>query len=391
MCRRKKPQGGQGGEARESGQENGVREPMGECVSGRRASVQFSRLVVSGSLQPRGLQHVRPPCPSPSPGACSNSCPLSRWCHPTISSSVIPFSSCVKSFPASGSFPMSQFLASGGQSIGVSASASVLPMNIQDWSPSRWTGWISLLSRGLSKVFSNTTVQMHQFFSAQLSLWSNSHIGLVIWWCLRPSKKRPQMGPSCLKWKWLVTLSGTASLKRWDIAITRRWGVNGRWEIDHISGMWVMMEGTREGRSWSWRDFFPLLFSSPLFSFLVRYSPLLSYPFVFLFFSLFKGVQNLGDLNTQGNGTSPVVQWLNTLTYQYNWSLVRQLDPEGHNEDPMQTNKKCGKKHWRAASRPETRWKKYARDRKIDSIRLPRRWEAREAESLPWTERGEQW
>ena len=115
------------------------------------------------------------PCPSPTPGACSNSCPLSRWCHPAISSSVIPFSSCLQSFPASGSFQMSHFFASGGQNIGVSASASVLPMNIQDWFPLGLTGWISLLPKGLSRVFSNTPIQKHQFFSAQLSLWSNSH------------------------------------------------------------------------------------------------------------------------------------------------------------------------------------------------------------------------
>ena len=121
-----------------------------------------------------GLQHARLPCPSPNPGACSNSCPLSQWCHLTISSSAIPFSSCLQSFPASGSFPRSQFFTSGGQSIGVSASA--LPINIQDWFPSGWTGWISLQSKGLSRVFSNTTVQKHQFFGAQLSLWSNSHI-----------------------------------------------------------------------------------------------------------------------------------------------------------------------------------------------------------------------
>ena len=136
----------------------------------------FSRSVVSNSLQPHGLQHARLPCPSPSPRACSNSCPLSRWCHPTISSSVVPFSSCLQSFPASGSFLMSQFFASGGQSIGASASASVLPMNIQDWIPFGLTGWISLLSKGLSRVYSNTIVQKHQFFSIQPSLWSNSHI-----------------------------------------------------------------------------------------------------------------------------------------------------------------------------------------------------------------------
>ena len=121
--------------------------------------VQFSQSVMSDSLQPHGLQHARSPCPSPAPRVYSNSCPLSRWCHPTISSSVVPFTSCLQSFPAWGSFPMSQFFASGGQSIGLSASPSVHPMNIQDWFLLEWTGWISLLSKWLSRVFSNTTVQ----------------------------------------------------------------------------------------------------------------------------------------------------------------------------------------------------------------------------------------
>ena len=140
------------------------------------SSVQFSHSVVSDSLWPHGLQHARLPCLSPTPEVCSNSYSLSLWCHPTISSSVVPFSSCLQSFPALGSFPMSQFFASGGQSIGVSASASVLPMNIQGWLPLGWTSWISLQSKGLSRVFSNTTVQKHQFFGAQLSSQSNSHI-----------------------------------------------------------------------------------------------------------------------------------------------------------------------------------------------------------------------
>ena len=133
---------------------------------------QFSSVhsVVSDSSWPHELQHTRPPSPSPTPRVHPNPCPSSWWCHPTISSSVVPFSSCPQSFPASGSFPMSQHFASGGQNIGVSASTSVLPMNIQDWSPLGWTGWISLQSKGLSRVFSNTTVQKHQFFSAQLSL-----------------------------------------------------------------------------------------------------------------------------------------------------------------------------------------------------------------------------
>ena len=133
-------------------------------------SVQFSLTVVSDSLWLHGLQRTRPPCPLPTPRVYSNSCPLSHWCHPTISSSVVPFSSCLQSFLATGSFQMGQFFASGGQSTGVSASASVLPMNTQDWSPLGWTGWISLQSKGLSRIFSNTTVQKHQFFGAQLSL-----------------------------------------------------------------------------------------------------------------------------------------------------------------------------------------------------------------------------
>ena len=132
-----------------------------------KASVQFSLSVMSDSLQPHEMQHTRPPCPSPTPRVYPNSC---RWCHLTISSSVVPFSSCPQSVPASGSFQMSQLFASGGKSIGVSASASVLPVNIQDWFPLVWTGWISLQSKGLSRIFSNTTVQKHQFFGAQLSL-----------------------------------------------------------------------------------------------------------------------------------------------------------------------------------------------------------------------------
>ena len=137
---------------------------------------QFSRSVVSDSLWPHELQHARPPCPSLTPGVHSNSRPSSRWCHPAISSSVIPFSSCPQSLPASESFPMSQLFAWGGQSTAVSALASFVPKNTQDWSPSEWTGWISLQSKGLSRVFSNTTVQKRQFFGAQLSSQSNSHI-----------------------------------------------------------------------------------------------------------------------------------------------------------------------------------------------------------------------
>ena len=144
----------------------------------------FSHSVMSDSLRPCVPQHARPSRPSLSPGVCSNSCPLSRRCYPTISSSVASFSSHLQSCPASGSLPMSQFFTSGGQSIGASASASVLSMNTQDWFPLEWTGWISSQSKGLSRVFSTTTVQKHQFFSAQLSLHSNSHIHT---WLLKKS------------------------------------------------------------------------------------------------------------------------------------------------------------------------------------------------------------
>ena len=146
----------------------------------QRKSVQFSFSVVSDSSQPHELQHSRLPCPSPTPRAYSNSCPLSRWCHPTISSSVMPFSSCLQSFQESGSFPMSQFFASPC----VSDSASVLPMNNQDWFPLGVMGLITLQSKGLSRVFANTSVQKHQFSGAQLSLWSNSHI--YTWLLERP-------------------------------------------------------------------------------------------------------------------------------------------------------------------------------------------------------------
>ena len=130
---------------------------------------------MSDSLQSHGLQHARPPCPLPTPEACSNTCPSSQWCHPTISSFVVPFSSCLQSFPASGSFPRSQLFTSGGQRIGISPSASVLTMNILDWFPLGLTGWI-LHSKGLSRVFSNIAVQKHQFLNVQLSFWANSHM-----------------------------------------------------------------------------------------------------------------------------------------------------------------------------------------------------------------------
>ena len=145
-------------------------------VAQKQPSVQLSRSVVSDSLQPSESQHARPPYPSPTPGVYSNSCPSSRWCHPAISYSVVPFSFCPQSLPASGSFPMSQLFTWGGQSTGVSASASVPPMNTQDWSPLGWTGWISLQSKGLSRVFSNTKVQKYQLFGAKLSSPSNSQI-----------------------------------------------------------------------------------------------------------------------------------------------------------------------------------------------------------------------
>ena len=140
------------------------------------SSVPFSRSVVSNSLRPHESQHTRPPCPAPTLGVHSDSHPSSQWCHQAISCSFIPFSSCPQSLPASEAFPMSQLFAWGGQSIGVSPSASVLPVNTQDWSPLGWTGWISLQSKGLSRVFPNTTGQKHQFFGAQLSSQSNSHI-----------------------------------------------------------------------------------------------------------------------------------------------------------------------------------------------------------------------
>ena len=140
------------------------------------STLQFSCLFVSDSLWPRGLKHIKLPCPSPTPRPCSNSCPSSRWYHLIISSSVVPFSTSLQSFPASGSFPVNQFFISGGQSIGASASASVLLGNIQGWFHLELSGLISLQCKGLSRVYSNTTVEKHQFFSVQPSLWSNSHI-----------------------------------------------------------------------------------------------------------------------------------------------------------------------------------------------------------------------
>ena len=146
----------------------GGKNKHGEKLLERIRSDQISRSVVSDSLQPHESQHARPPCPSPTPGVHSGSHPSSQWCHPAISSSVVPFSSCPQSLPASESFPMSQLFARGDQSIGVSALASLLPKNTQDWTPLEWTGWIFLQSKGLSRVFSNTTVQKHQFFGSQI-------------------------------------------------------------------------------------------------------------------------------------------------------------------------------------------------------------------------------
>ena len=179
-------------------------------------SVQFSCSVVSNSLRPRELQHARSPCPSPTPRVYSNSRPSSQWSHPTISSSIVPFSSCLQSFPASGSFPISQLFKSGGQSIGVSASASALPMNIQDWSPLGWTGWISLLSKGLSRVSSNTTVQNLQFFGTQLSLEKKmaTHSSILAWKTPQTEKRGwatdHGVTKSQTQLKWLNTHTKTA-------------------------------------------------------------------------------------------------------------------------------------------------------------------------------------
>ena len=168
------------------------------------SSVQFSHSVVSNSLQPHESQHARPPCPSPNPGFDSNSCPSSGWCHPAISSSVVPFSSCPQSLPASESFPMNQLFTWGGQSTGVSAWASILPMYTQDWSPLEWTGWTSLQSKGLSRVFSNTTNEKHPFFGAQLSSQSNSHIHT--WLLEKPSPwlDGPLLAKQCLCFQYAI-------------------------------------------------------------------------------------------------------------------------------------------------------------------------------------------
>ena len=180
------------------------------------SSVQFHHSVMSDSLWPHEAQHARPPCPSPTPGVYSNSCPSSRWCHPDISSSVVPFSSCPQSLPVSGSFPVSQLFPWGGQSIGVSASASAFPMNNQDWCPLGWTGWTSLQARGLSRVFSNTTVQKHWFFGAQFSSQSNSHIHT---WPLVSIKSRYEKGKIkfLLASRFSISFSWTAGDEFWNL------------------------------------------------------------------------------------------------------------------------------------------------------------------------------
>ena len=191
-------------------------------VNPQLSSAQFTHSVVSDSLRPHEPQHSRPPCPLPTPKVHANPCPLSGWCHPAISSSVAPFSSCPQSFPASGSFQMSQLSTSGGQSIGVSASTSVPPMNTQDWSLGL-TGLISLQSKGLSSVFSNSIVQKHQFFGAQLSLWSNSHIHItgktlaVTRWAYISIRVQITFGREQMIWwgkgsKWLCSLPSSG----WD-------------------------------------------------------------------------------------------------------------------------------------------------------------------------------
>ena len=206
----------------------------------RICSVQFGRSVMSDSLRPRWLQHTRHPCPSPTPRACSNSHPSSWWCHPTISSSVVPFSSCLQFFPASGSFPMSQFFASGGQNIGASTSASVLPMNIQDWYSLGLTGLISLQSKGLSTVLSNTTVQKHQFFSASIhqnhKFWRNN------------SRKNDETEPK-QKHCPVVDLTGDGR-KIW---CCQEWYCIGTWNVRP----WIKVNWKWSNRSWEgWKSTF---------------------------------------------------------------------------------------------------------------------------------------
>ena len=231
-------------------------------INVNRPSVQFSCSVVSDSLRPHESQHARPPCPSPTPGVHSNSGPSSRWCHPTMLSSVVPFSSCPQSLPASESFPMSQLFAWGGQSTGVSALASVLPKNTQGWSPSEWTGWISLQSKGLSRVFSNTTVPKHQFFGAQPSSQSNSHIHT---WPQEKNPCRSPLGLSCwclcsgflllghaLAWSLLLGLT--------HLSITAS---NHRSVINHYH--WVLLYSGQISSIISERSYIPIKQQSALF------------------------------------------------------------------------------------------------------------------------------
>ena len=212
---------------------------------------------MSDSFWPHGLQHARPPCLSPTPRVYSNSCPLSRWYHPTISSSVIPFSSCLQSFPASGSFPMSQFFTSSGQSIGVSASSSVLPMTIQDWSPLGWTGWISWQSKRLWRVFSNTTVQKYQFFGTQLVTVSGGRsslrfTGFSLGWLLLLWSMGSRRGSfsSCGMWAPQLWLTGprTQAQQLWHTSLGSPWHVESSQTSDgtcvHCLGRWILIHCT---------------------------------------------------------------------------------------------------------------------------------------------------
>ena len=189
------------------------------------SSVQFSCSVVSDSLRPHGLQHARPPCPSPTSGVHSDSRPSSQWCHPAISSSVVPLSSCPQSLPASESFPMSQLFTWGGQSTGVSALASFPPKKCQGWSPSEWTGWISLQSKGLSGVFSNITVQKHQFFGAQLTCKISTHDRTVNRYSFYKEKNDYQVNYIvCIKKKWFGIRSNFKSCVKF-LLDALRWGI----------------------------------------------------------------------------------------------------------------------------------------------------------------------
>ena len=243
-------------------------------------SVQFSSVAQSCPTlcDPMNWQHARPPCPSPTPGVHSNSCALSPWCHPAISSSVVPFSSCPQSLPASGSFPMSQLFAWGGQSIGVSALASVLPMNTQDWSPLGWTGWISLQSKGLSRVFSNTTVQKHQFFSIQLSSQSNSHIHTWLLEKPQPWLDGPLLAIMQYKTKSLKKMSMSWNAKQAEEVFMS----NETWETNRNSH-WILYQAGKQ----LWRAFIKISGKTLVWTLIVTIM-----------------------LKSLGVGTSLVVQWL---------------------------------------------------------------------------------